>query len=114
MLVTQESLIIESRKCRSKLEIDMAILKATQTPIRISALMYATAVNCITLKQRLAELENKGLVQSQRIKKRRGHNLSFAPKFGRGCMYQMTKKGTDLLVAWNLLQTLYSLALTRT
>lgn len=98
--------IFENAPKRTLLEIDLEILKFTRNSRRLTAIMYQTRINCTSLKNRLRELENKGFLTSQRIKKR-GTKLSANPSFGRGIIYTTTVKGMELVSLWLKIKDLY-------
>jgi predicted transcriptional regulator len=98
---------MKERKIRSKIEIDIAILQATKLQIRLTHIMYKATIKLSTLKLCLEELENKGLIYKQKIKKKHGKGLSATPIYSRNNYYTTTPKGHELLNAWAKLQTLY-------
>jgi predicted transcriptional regulator len=97
-----------SRTRRSILEMDVAILKALKTGLRLTKLMYAININCSVIKQRLIILEKIGLIECRKVKVRHGNNLSLTPKYSKALVYFATTKGERLVTLWSEILDLHN------
>ena len=86
---------------RSNLEMEIDILRALSRTksLRVTHIMYRANVNCTVLKDKLAALEEKGLVKVQRL-----HREHLAAPGREYAFYQITVEGLSVVHSYALLK----------